>query len=480
MIKLINASKQNNEIKLKNSTASIVLFILSLLILGTAYFLVIKTGIESFTIIAIASALGVAGTFLLFYSISGFLLTTLKKNKKLYYKELNSFIINQLNSRINTTFISTSIITLLIFLTIGILSTGASLTSTFNDNYSTVIPFDASVMSFNYQGDLEDDIQKESNIIDVFKEYHGYKIYYADEDLGDILAESTIDSSKYSDDILGINIAIVKLSDYNKLLRMQALDTVELEDNECLIIANYSELVSIWDEFLSTNTKVRVAENEFVPKNQVHIENDVQTGHGAYNSGTIVINDKYVKENYRNSSLISGNYIDGDIIEIERILEKEVNTYNRLLENNYLDLNTKEGYISSSLLLKISLSYIGIYLGVVFLIACSTILSLIQLSEADDNIKRYDLLSKLGTSNRVISKSILASILISFLIPLLVALFHSIFGIWWASETVKMLGKIDILDSIIYTASIITVVYGGYLWLTYKVIKRVVSKSIRM
>jgi len=478
LIKLINASKQNSEIKLKNSFVSIVLFVISLVILGLAYFLAIKTGIESFTVIAIASALGIVGTFLLFYSLSGFLLATLKKNKKLYYKELNSFIINQLNSRINTTFISTSIICLLIFLTIGILSTGASLTNTFNDNYSIVTPFDASMAAYDYDGDLGDDLKKEINFSDIFEDYHSYKKYYADEELKDVLVKSDDSSSKVLDEILSTNIALIKLSDYNRLLEIQGLDTVEFDDNECLLIANFSELTSAWDNYLSSGYKIRISGNEFNPKNKVHIENDIQTGYGAYNLGTIILNDKYVKEYDKNEAIVSGNYIDDNIIELGKKLDKELTMYNDVSEGSYVILSTKEDYVNSSLMLKITLSYIGIYLGVVFLIACSTILSLIQLSEADDNIKRYNLLSKLGTSKKVINKSILASVLISFLIPLLVAIIHSVFGIWWASETIKMLGEINILDSIIYTASIITVVYGGYLWLTYNVVNRVVSNRM--
>ena len=278
--------------------------------------------------------------------------------------------------------------------------------------------------------------------------------------------------------MLEFNVAVVTLSDYNNLLEMPALDNVELEDGECLVIVNFSELVNPWDEFLSTGAKVRVGENEFTPKNDVHIENDVLTGYGAYNFGTIILNDRYVKEYDRKKTIVSGNYIEGDIAETEGILEEKLLEYNLTAENNYLILYTKDGYLSSAFLLKISLSYIGIYLGVVFLIACSTILSLIQLSEADDNIKRYNLLSKLGTSSKIINKSILISILISFFVPLLVAILHSVFGIWWASNTIKMLGRIDILDSIIYTASIIAAVYGGYLWITYKVVKRVVTARI--
>lgn len=475
LIKLINASKQNNEIKLKNNVLSIVLFIISLMILCAAYFLAIKTGIDSSTMIAIAFALGVIGTFLLFYSLSGFLLVALKKNKKLYYKELNSFIINQLNSRINTTFISTSIICLLIFLTIGILSTGASLTNTFNDNYSITAPFDASIIVFDYESDLGEDLQENTNITELFEKYHSYKIYRADELINDILKSVDTPTSKNLDEIFHMNISILKLSDYNRLLEIQGLATIKLADDECYVLANMSELVSIWDKFLSLGSTIDISGNEFIPKNTAPIENDIQTGNGAYNLGTIVLNDKYVKEYTKYKSIVSGNYKTGDINDLENKLKYELETFNKTLEDKYIFANTKEGYIQSSLMLKITLSYIGIYLGVVFLIACSTILSLIQLSEADDNIKRYSLLSKLGTSDKIINKSILISVLISFSIPLIIAIVHSIFGIWWASDTIRMLGKINILDSVIYTASIIVVVYGGYFLLTYNVVKRIIK-----
>lgn len=475
LIKLINASKQNNEIKLKNNVLSIVLFIISLMILCAAYFLAIKTGIDSSTMIAIAFALGIIGTFLLFYSLSGFLLVALKKNKKLYYKELNSFIINQLNSRINTTFISTSIICLLIFLTIGILSTGASLTNTFNDNYSITAPFDASIIVFDYESDLGEDLQENTNITELFEKYHSYKIYRADELMNDILKSVDTPTSKNLDEIFHMNISILKLSDYNRLLEIQGLATIKLADDECYVLANMSELVSIWDEFLSLGSTIDISGNEFIPKNTAPIENDIQTGNGAYNLGTIVLNDKYVKEYTKHKSIVSGNYKTGDINDLENKLKYELEKFNKTLEDKYIFANTKEGYIQSSLMLKITLSYIGIYLGVVFLIACSTILSLIQLSEADDNIKRYSLLSKLGTSDKIINKSILISVLISFSIPLIIAIVHSIFGIWWASDTIRMLGKINILDSIIYTASIIVIVYGGYFLLTYNVVKRIIK-----
>ncbi|WP_219686457.1 hypothetical protein, partial [Clostridioides difficile] len=46
--------------------------------------------------------LGVIGTILFFYSLAGFALYIVKKNKNIYFKGLNIFVVKQINSKINT------------------------------------------------------------------------------------------------------------------------------------------------------------------------------------------------------------------------------------------------------------------------------------------------------------------------------------------------------------------------------------------
>ena len=58
--------------------------------------------------------------------MAGFILYVVKKNKKVYFKGLNIFIVKQINSKVNTNFLSMSVICLMLFLTIGMLSTGLS------------------------------------------------------------------------------------------------------------------------------------------------------------------------------------------------------------------------------------------------------------------------------------------------------------------------------------------------------------------
>ena len=116
LIDLINAAKQNEKPRLKNPVLTIILFVLSVIFTVTAYKMVLKYGIATFNRrLVIECILGAIGTFLFFASLSGFLLSMIKANQKVYFKGLNMFIMRQINSRINTAYISMSFICLMLF-----------------------------------------------------------------------------------------------------------------------------------------------------------------------------------------------------------------------------------------------------------------------------------------------------------------------------------------------------------------------------
>ena len=95
------------------------------------------------------------------------------------------------------------------------------------------------------------------------------------------------------------------------------------------------------------------------------------------------------------------------------------------------------------------ISYLAIYIGSVFLIASAAVLALQQLSEAADNIDRYELLRKIGVDEEMINRSILVQIAIYFMIPLSLAIVHSIVGLKISSDIVSVFGDGSIMNYII-------------------------------
>ena len=120
LINLLQASKRGENIKIKKPLVCIILFILSVVLLGTAYYLVTggvnKLMEHDVSILLIPISMGVLGTVLFFYSLSGMILKILTKMPKLYYSKLNTFVFKQINSKINTMVISISVICLMLFI----------------------------------------------------------------------------------------------------------------------------------------------------------------------------------------------------------------------------------------------------------------------------------------------------------------------------------------------------------------------------
>ena len=112
IIDLLTASRKTEEIKFKNPIVYLVTFILCVISLAVAYKFVLEVGIEGIEDPKFITSigLGILGTVLFFFSLAGFILYVVKKNKKVYFKGLNIFIVKQINSKVNTNFISMSVI----------------------------------------------------------------------------------------------------------------------------------------------------------------------------------------------------------------------------------------------------------------------------------------------------------------------------------------------------------------------------------
>ena len=113
------------------------------------------------------------------------------------------------------------------------------------------------------------------------------------------------------------------------------------------------------------------------------------------------------------------------------------------------------------------ITFIGLYLGIIFLISSAAILALKELSESADNRQRYDMLRKIGVDEKDIHKALFKQIGIYFAFPLLLAVIHSIVGIRFIHILLETMGVSFMLASVGMTAVLLIVVYGGYFILTY-------------
>lgn len=498
LIDLINSSKKTEKIKLKNSILCVIIFIIACVMLIYSYYFVTSDSKLSgnVTSLYIPIVLGALSTFLIFWSLSGLILKIVMNMKGLYYKGLNSFTLRQVSSKINTTVFSSTIICLMLFITICFLSSCLSIKNSLTGNIDELSKVDVEII-------------KDRNVTDDFiKDYELNDEIIADTkiDILKTLKNNNIDKNNFKDmlivyyyktnltlqDTLGdayeevkekfplmnffVKENIMSISDYNKVAKLYGNKTYTLKENEYIVIADYNSMIDIRNKALNKNSKVTVNDNVLTPKYSECKYGFVDVGAQHLNSGIIVVPDNVVNENMPKKEILLANYNANTKVEKQKInslINNLENTYNK---TNLVSYNTKIDMLESSIGLGALVTFIGLYLGIIFLISSAAILALKELSESTDNKERYKMIRKLGADEKMINKALFNQIFIFFMIPLSLAIVHSIFGIKFAKKILGTMGISGLTSSITMTFIFLVLIYGGYFLLTYFASKNIIRE----
>ncbi|MCM1237334.1 MAG: FtsX-like permease family protein, partial [Ruminococcus flavefaciens] len=150
LIDLLTASRKNEDRHLKNKTAQICFSIVSVICIFASGVVFQHYGIlpsRENSWFQIAVILLAVGTTLFFFSISAVLLTAIQADKNLYLKGLNTFLSRQIGSKIQTDFLTMSVVCGLLTVSICGLSAGISSALTMNETSKAALPYDLNVVA---------------------------------------------------------------------------------------------------------------------------------------------------------------------------------------------------------------------------------------------------------------------------------------------------------------------------------------------
>lgn len=493
LIDLLSSSKKSEKVKLKNPYVCIVIFIISVIVLGLAYYLV-TDGFEKLTTadqILIPIIMGIVSTFTLFWSMSGLILKLVMSLKNIYYKGLNSFIVRQISSKINTMVFSMTIICLMLFVTICVLSSSLSLKNSMTKNLKELVPMDIEFTKpvNREEGNGFSEIEVNDSKISIektlenlnlnpeeeFKDTLSFNIY---EDESIILKSLLINSldeiyKEYPFLLYNQTIDLMKLSDYNALAEKFNLEKYNLKENEYIVIVNYDYMASIINTGLKNNPELLLNNETYHSKYKKCQDGFYELNSSRSNTGFIVLPDKALENHTSIAEFLVANYKNDKEKTEDKIDEVLSNNYNK---TTWLTYNSKIDIANASVGLGALVTFVGLYLGIIFLISSATILALKELSESTDNKERYNMLRKIGASEEMLNSALFKQIGIFFATPLLLAIIHSIFGIKFANFLLESMGTKGLLISNIMTAIFLVTIYGGYFILTYLCSKNIISK----
>lgn len=384
----------------------------------------------------------------------------------------------------------------MLLLTIGIMSSSLALMSAFNTDIAKNNPADISFVNFfkNEENDgvpiletfREQGVMVEENYQEIV-EFTKYRVEQEKTYLKLFLGEKYYEELEKSTKLESIEkkyIKAMKESDYNALMRLHGKEEIVLREDEYFLIANFEQVKDTYNKALKEKRTITVSGNRLSPKFDQCIENALSNSNMNIEEGTFVFQDKYFDDSFKwDETILTANYKEEFTKEEIEVLEDHVSKeLHRFYEENPNRIKPYD-YSYSETLIRISgaglnamITFIGVYLGIIFSITSAAILAIGQLSESSDNKERYEILRKIGADDKMINRSLFIQIGIYFMLPLAVALIHSFVGVGEIARLISLAANLELSSSIFITAVFLIIIYGGYFFATYFGSKKIIKE----
>ena len=468
LIDLFKADSQGEKVP----KGSLVIALLSVIMIGSGYYLASdfaqaakKLNVRLDSLALIILFLTIAGTWLLFHFFTVILLRIRRKNKNSFYNGMNLVSTSQLLYRIKGN--ATTLATIAILSAVTLVAIGTSVSLYFNVGKQTEMMYP---YSYTYEVTSPEVNKKVDQALNEFKGDHP-----VEKDL--TIKTLQVKGGLHDED---------KKFDVSKKLD---------DENKPTIIA-FSEFKK-WADTFGRNVEPKLGIGEAIQHNlfaslskKLGFEEKPQVFSLVAGKETIKL--KIVKEGeYPLKNALSSAVIVPDQIYQKALqanpAQKETKT--RLINvkgqksskeltaaidkaTNGEDENYYNPYRSGMESMGIMI-FVGTFVGLVFLIATGSIIYFKQLSEANADKAKYDILRKVGVTPKEMKKGIGKQIAFIFVAPLIVGILHSIFALKTATLIFNVSDKLPLVMSM----AAYVLIYVGYYFLTVRSYCNIVRKN---
>ena len=421
LIDLFHAEKQGEQIP----RASLVAALLGTALIAFGYYTAASDMFTSkiwrfFTVLGtplMVIGVTIAGTYLLFHSVSVFVLTALKRATSWSWKGLNLIGVSQLLYRIRANAKSLSIIAILSATTI---TAGGGVFGMYYNAEATVRQMLPN--TFMWKGDPVEISQNDV----LYNESLAVKNLRVDNDLS------------------FFEYTLLKESDYNRLAKFQGKNQeLHIADGSTVLLdAAYDERFS--HDFTGEDFKLQNGDSFHVDKMYTEsVLNFIAAG------TVLVVNDREFAATNAEEVKMQVVGLDNDLKQqaVSQDISKQLST-----EQQESFSSVPQSY-EDSLATVGALLFVGSFLGLVFLAATGSIIYLKILTEAEEDQAKYAILNKIGVNSKQILKTVAGQVAVIFSAPLIVGIVHSAFALLAFSQLFGMnITKPVILWMVAYSA----------------------------
>lgn len=499
LIDLLKSGVKNQEIKLKNTKVCAIVFIVSVAALmwaHTRFANIMDIVKQSSYELIIAFIILVITSVTIFWSLSGMILFVFNNMKNMYYKGINSFIISQISSKINTTVIMMAVISTLLCITITLFPSSLAYKEAFVEEKKEILPVDITFWKpvaesykelYGYSeerwANLNKTIEQEfiENGIDL-------NIKLKDKLLVNVYksAEVTCDTTMQEfvpDYLKGYEEEIIGESEYNAIATLYGYKPIYLGPQGYACLANDPDLVKTRNKALKNGKTFSIAGVTYMPLYDHCIEGVLSLSFTKDNRGIIIVPDSAIGNLYLDSQVLAGNY-NALTEEDKYAMDAEVaDTFDadKLLCSWETRIQLYDFSVGETAIM----IFVALYVGIIFILVSSAILAINELSDCSDNIDKYVILRKIGIEDKEINKVLFKQILLIFFVPFALAICNAIAGIKMISGALIMMTRSGSINGLglkpmIITLIIIITLYGGYMYVTYISSKNIIKDKISL
>lgn len=406
LIDLFHADKQGEQIP----RVSLVAALLGTALIAFGYYTAASDMFTSeiwefFTILGtplMVIGVTIVGTYLLFHSVSVFVLTALKKATSWSWKGLNLIGVSQLLYRIRANAKSLSIIAILSATTI---TAGGGVFGMYYNAEASVRQMLPN--TFMWKGETVEFSQKDV-------------LYNEAVAVKNLRVDNEFSFFEYT---------LLKESDYNRLAKLQGKDEeLHIADGSTVLLdAAYDERFS--QDFTGKDFKLQNGDSFHVEKMYTEsVLNFIAVG------TVLVVNDQEFTATNAEEIIMQVVGLDNDLKQqdVSQDIYKQLPTEQQETFSS-VPQSYEDGLATVGALL-----FVGSFLGLVFLAATGSIIYFKILTEAEEDQAKYAILNKIGVNSKQILKTVAGQVAVIFSAPLIVGIVHSAFALLAFSQLFGM------------------------------------------
>jgi len=417
-----------------------------LICLFAGYYIALTTEnpVAAFALFFVAVILVIIGTYLIFTAGSIALLKLLKKKKSYYYNTKHFTSISGMMYRMKRNAVGLANICILSTMVIVMVSATLSMYLGVNDSIEKRYPKEIMMDAIADDPLLDDAVEAIEAALNEkglsfqnslsYRDLNVSTVYESDRD------EFVADPSLYSgmDSIAAYNhltnLTFIPLEDYNRTAGKQET----LSSNDVLVYSNRTPLKTDTIRVFGKSFHVVKTLDQFIENGNAVA--DIVSSHFIVVKDMSIVDALYqqqAKQLGKNGSFIMTHYmtdVTGDPEQNkEKIIAACANAQNSI-SSNHPDsefsgaIKCRSGQKDSYMLDFSGLFFIGIFLGLLFIIATVLIMYYKQITEGYDDKERFEIMQNVGMSHAEVKKSINAQVLTVFFLPLITAGIHVAFA----------------------------------------------------